>query len=274
MSVDLAVNGHRVTAGTGGRSLERDRPLLLLLHGAGMDHTVWALVMRALAYGGYSVLAPDLPGHGSSEGPIPATVEEYADWAAALIGAAGFPSGHVAGHSMGTGIALHLAATRPDLCDSLILLGTAATMPVHPDLQAAADAGDHKAIDLIMSWSLAPRAHLSRHPVPGLAMRSGVARLLESVDAAALASDLRASGGYTTALDDAAAVTCPTLLILGEHDLMTPMRNAAPLVQAFGDASTVRLTGTGHMMMVEEPNGVIDATRAFLASVRSQEARP
>lgn len=96
---------------------------------------------------------------------------------------------------------------------------------------------------------------------------------MESVDGAALASDLRASGNYTTGLDDAAAVNCPTLLILGEQDLMTPLRNAGPLVEALGDASTVQLPGTGHMMMIEDPNAVIDATLAFLDSVPTTGAR-
>ena len=188
-----------------------DRPLLVLLHGAGMDHTVWSLVMRALAHRGYSVLAPDLPGHGKSDGPAPSSVEDYAEWTVALIEATGFASTHLAGHSLGSAIALQTAANRPELVDSLILLGTAATMPVHPDLQAAADAGDHKAIELMMSWALAPSAHLGRHPAPGMAMRSAGMRLMESVDAAVLASDLRASADYARAVEAATAVTVPEL---------------------------------------------------------------
>ncbi len=259
------MQSRRVRAATGGRPLAPNRPLLVLLHGAGMDHTVWALVMRALAYAGYSVLAPDLPGHGGSEGPVPSSVEDYADWTAALVEAAGFESGHVGGHSMGASVALATAAARPDLVDSIILLGTAAEMPVHPDLQTAADAGDHRAIELIMSWGLAPAAQLGRHPVPGMAMRDAGTRLLESVDAGALASDLRASGAYKGGLEAAAAVDCPALLILGRRDQMTPWRNARPLAEALGDVKVVTLSDAGHMMMFEDPDAVIDRIRAFLS---------
>lgn len=262
----LEVNGRTVRAATGGRPLDADRPLLVLLHGAGMDHTVWSLVMRALAHHGYSVLAPDLPGHGKSEGPIPSTVADYAEWAAALVTTSGFTKAHLAGHSMGAAIALRTAAAHPDLVDSLILMGTAATMPVHPDLQAAADAGDHKAVELIMSWGLGPGSQLGRHPVPGMAMRAGGLRLIESVDPAALASDLRASAGYVSALEDARAVGCATLLILGANDQMTPVRNAAPLIEELRDATAVTLPEIGHMMMLEDPDPVIDATLSFLAA--------
>lgn len=262
--MDLVVAGRRVRAATGGRPLEPERPLLVLLHGAGMDHTVWALVMRALAHHGYSVLAPDLPGHGKSEGPNPSTVAEFAAWTAALIAATGFSSAHVGGHSMGSAIALQTAADRPEVVDSLILMGTAARMPVHPDLQAAADAGDHKAIELIMSWGLGPSAQLGRHSVPGMALRAAGTRLMESVDAPALASDLRTSAGYENALQAAAGVTCPALLILGERDQMTPRRNAASLAEALADATTATIPDTGHMMMLEQPNHVIDETLRFL----------
>lgn len=268
--MELEVLGRRVRAATGGRHLDADRPLLVVLHGAGMDHTVWALVMRALAHRGHSLLAPDLPGHGKSEGPPAASVEQYAAWTVALIEAAGFQTAHVAGHSMGAAIALHVAATRPNLAASLILMGTASSMPVHPELQAAADAGDHKAIELIMSWGLGPRSHVGRHPVPGMAMRAGGTRLMESVDPQALAADLRTSADYEDALRDAAQVRCPTLLILGTRDQMTPARNAAPLADVLADATVTTLPDVGHMMMLEDPNGVIDSTLAFLGATANR----
>ncbi|HSF85731.1 MAG TPA: alpha/beta hydrolase [Acidimicrobiia bacterium] len=267
--MELTVAGKTVRAATGGRPLDQGRPLLVLLHGAGMDHTVWALVMRALAHGGYSVLAPDLPGHGKSEGPIPKSVEDYAMWTASLIEATGFTSAHLAGHSLGSAIALQTAAADSDLASSLILMGMAATTPVHPDLQAAADAGEHRAIELIMSWGLGPNAQMGRHPVPGMAMRATGTRLMESVDAAALAADLRSSGSYTQGLEAAAAVACPALLILGRRDQMTPARNAEPLIEALRDVSSVTIPDAGHMMMVEDPNRVIDETLAFLATVEA-----
>ena len=67
---------HRVFASTGGRGLDRDAPLTVLIHGAGMDHSVWSLQTRYLAHHGRSVLAVDLPGHGRSGGEPLVTIED------------------------------------------------------------------------------------------------------------------------------------------------------------------------------------------------------
>jgi pimeloyl-ACP methyl ester carboxylesterase len=265
--VELVLAGKKVRAATGGRPLDPAHPLLLLTHGAAMDHSVWALVARALAHHGYSVLAPDLPGHGASEGPAPKTVEDYAEWVAELLTALDMGSAHLAGHSMGSVTVLELAARRPDLARSLTLLGTAGRMPVHPELQAAADRHEHLAIELIASWSLPPAAHLGRHPTPGLTLRDGAIRLMERIDPAVIASDLRASSAYTHALEAAADVQCPALLVLGEQDIMTRPSGAAPLAEAFTTAETVTLPASGHMMMLERPHEVIDTMLGFLDTV-------
>lgn len=262
--MEIVVTGKRVKAATGGRPIDPSRPLLVLVHGAGMDHTVWALVARALAHGGYSVLAPDLPGHGASEGPAPTRVEDYAAWVGELLVAVDSGRTHLAGQSMGSLAVLHLAAAQPDLAATLTMLGTAASMPVHPALQAAADRHDHLAIELITAWSFPAAAHLGRHPTPGLSLRDGTARLMERTDPAVIASDLRASSGYDGAIEAARAVRCPALLILGEQDMMTRPRAAAPLAEALGAAETVTLPGTGHMMMLERPHLVIDTMLEFL----------
>ncbi|MBX9634370.1 MAG: alpha/beta fold hydrolase, partial [Magnetospirillum sp.] len=64
----LDVLGQRVFAGTGGMPFDPAKPVVAFIHGAGMDHSVWALQDRALAHAGRAVLSFDLPGHGRSEG--------------------------------------------------------------------------------------------------------------------------------------------------------------------------------------------------------------
>ena len=86
--MDLKVDGRKVYAATGGRPFDPALPAVLLLHGAGMDHTVWQLPARWLAWHGHSVLAVDLPGHGRSEGPALASVPELAQWLGRALDAA------------------------------------------------------------------------------------------------------------------------------------------------------------------------------------------
>src|ERR1700742_1766743 len=138
----LNVNGTEIFAATGGRDFDPTLPAIMLLHGAGFDHTTWALHTRWFAHHGFAVLAPDLPGHGRSSGKPLATIADMADWTAALIDAAGAAQARLVGHSMGSLIALETAARHPAKVSALYLIGTAATMIVGPDLLKAAEAND------------------------------------------------------------------------------------------------------------------------------------
>ena len=80
MALKFTVDGHTVFCATGGKPFEANQRAVILLHGAGMDHTTWSLQSRWFAWHGWSVLAPDLPGHGHSAGkPLP-TIEVMAAW--------------------------------------------------------------------------------------------------------------------------------------------------------------------------------------------------
>src|ERR1700676_3164600 len=135
--MQLSVNGIDAFVATGGREFDSSQPTVVLLHGAGFDHSIWALHSRWFAHHGYGVLAPDLPGHGRSSGaPLPA-IADMADWTAALLDAAGAAKARLVGHSMGSLIALETAARHPARVSALSLIGTAATMTGGPDLLQA-----------------------------------------------------------------------------------------------------------------------------------------
>jgi pimeloyl-ACP methyl ester carboxylesterase len=228
-----------------------------------MDHTVWQLQTRYFAHHGRTVLAVDLPGHGRSAGPAPGSVPEMAAWLGDLLDAAGAREVALVGHSMGALVALQAAAEREDV-GALALLGVAARMPVHPDLLAAAERDDPLAVELITSWAFGRAAHLGGHHAPGLWMTGGGRRLLARAAPGVLYRDLAACDAYAGALDAAAAVPCPALLLLGGGDAMTPPKAAAPLGEALPDARTVVLPECGHMMMIEQPDATLDALRDFL----------
>src|ERR1700724_152747 len=147
--MQLLVNGIDTFVATGGREFDLSQPTIVLLHGAGFDHTPWALHSRWFSHHGYSVLAPDLPGHGRSSGKPLTTIADMADWTAALLDAAGARQARLIGHSMGSLIALETAARHPDKVSGLSLIGTAAAMTVGPDLLKTAEANDHSAVDMV-----------------------------------------------------------------------------------------------------------------------------
>src|SRR5689334_12535674 len=147
--MQLTVNGAETFVATGGKAFDASRPTVAFLHGAGNDHTAWALHDRWFAHHGYNVLATDLPGHGRSAGKPLASIGEMADWTSALLDAAGARTAKLIGHSMGSLIALEMAARHPEKVSALVLVGTSAAMAVGPDLLKAAESNDHAAIDMV-----------------------------------------------------------------------------------------------------------------------------
>ncbi|SHL26328.1 Pimeloyl-ACP methyl ester carboxylesterase [Bradyrhizobium lablabi] len=257
--MQLKVRGIDTFVATGGREFDRSQPSVVLLHGAGFDHTTWALHSRWFAHHGFNVLAPDLPGHGRSSGaPLP-TIADMADWTAALLDTAGAGKAKLVGHSMGSLIALETAARHPAKVSALSLIGTAATMTVGPDLLKAAEANDQTAIDMVSIWGLGFQAELGGSLAPGLWMHAGAQRVLEKCRPGVLFNDLSACNAYQGALAAAAQISVPVTLILGERDMMTPAKAGKTLAAALPNSRTVVLPGAGHMMMVERPDELLAA---------------
>src|ERR1700723_1097477 len=260
--MQLSVNGVETFVATGGKPFDRSLPVVVLLHGAGFDHSTWALHSRWFAHHGHAVLAPDLPGHGRSLGKPLSAIADMADWTASLLDAAGASKAKLVGHSMGSLIAIETAARHPSKVTALSLIGTAATMTVGPDLLKAAEANDASAIDMVSIWGLGFQAELGGSLAPGLWMHSGAQRVLGQCRPGVLFNDLSACNAYQGALAAAAKVTVPTTLILGERDMMTPARAGKTLAAALPNSRTVVLRGAGHMMMAERPDELLAALQA------------
>jgi len=146
----------------------------------------------------------------------------------------------------------------------LALLGPSVPMPVSEVLLEAARADDHVAFELINGWSHSTPRQLGGNQVPGMWMTGAAMRLMERSRPGALHVDLLACNAYAGGLDAARGVRCPTLVIMGERDLMAPSRNAGPLLEALADVRKVVLRGAGHALMAEQPDAVLDALRGFL----------
>jgi pimeloyl-ACP methyl ester carboxylesterase len=257
----LEVDERAVFASDGGKAHEAGQPLIVFLHGAGMDHSVWALQSRWFAHHGRNVLAVDLPGHGGSAGRALTDIGALADWTSRLVAAAGPTRAALVGHSMGALIALETAARHPGMAASLAMIGVAGTMPVHPDLLAAAKANSPDAIAMVSLWSLGDAAMRGANPAPGQWMLGGAERLLEKAGPGVLYADLSACDSYSDSAAAATSVRCPTKLILGEGDLMTPPKAARSLAAAIAGAETIVLAGAGHMLPIERPDEVLAALK-------------
>ena len=261
--MQLKVDGRQVYAATGGRTFDAGKSAMVFLHGAGMDHTVWQLPARSFAWHGHAVLAPDLPGHGRSEGPALGSVAAMAAWAGRLLDAAGVREAALVGHSMGGAIALEAAAAMGERITRVALLGTAAAIPVHRDLLAAAREQPDTAYRMMTAWAFGARAKMGGNPAPGLWMTGAAMALFARNAAGLLAADLDACNAWKTGAEAARKLRCPSLVLLGANDIMPPTRTGRELAALIAGSRTVTIEDCGHMMQAEAPDAVLDALLGF-----------
>ena len=262
--MDVTVCNRSVHTATGGRVNAPPESAVILVHGAGLDRTIWQMQTRNIAFQGRRVYAGDLPGHGRSEGPVLETVPEMADWLITFMDAVSIDAATLMGHSMGSLIVLDAAARYPDRTERLILTGIAEAMPVHPDLLAAANSNKPLASELIVYWGLGEKAQIGGHPLPGLWVHGASEILLKNAKVGVLGNDLVACNNYGDAKKTAAKVACPTHFVLGHDDKMTPIKSGQNLASVIDDAEVHVLKKCGHMMMLERPNEMYRVLRPLI----------
>lgn len=269
----LEINGAGAYAYTGGKTFDPSLPCIVLIHGAQNDHSVWALQSRYLAHHGYAVLAADLPGHGRSSGPALSSVEAMADWILAVLAAAGVERALLAGHSMGSLIALEASRRAPGAVAGLALLGTTYPMKVADALLETARLDEGSAIDMVNIWSHSSIAHKPSCPGPGFSVTGGALRLMQRMSARnpqqLFYTDFAACNSYANGEAAADALRCPTLFVFGNKDVMTPPRSTKLLTGAIKHGKIVNVDA-GHQMMAEAPDAVLDALAGFAASIPFQ----
>lgn len=277
----IELDGSQVFVGRGGSEWTGAASRVVLLHGAGMDHTVWMLLGRWLARHGHEVVIPDLPGHGASQGDPLTSIEAMAEWLSRLLVRLRDGSAHAAseslgeggvtliGHSMGALIAMQAMQTIRDISvDRLILLGAGYPMQVGPPLLNAAERDDPAAADMITAYGHAYSSLLGHNPLPGIPVAQLARVLLLRSRPGVLYTDLKACDGYVASDELQAharvsgAVTS-VHLIAGDQDRMTPSKASSALADMLG-AQVQWLPGSGHMMMTEQPEETLAAVRRAL----------
>jgi pimeloyl-ACP methyl ester carboxylesterase len=233
---------------------------------------VWQLPARWFAWHGYSVLAVDLPGHGRSEGPPLASIGDMGQWVGALLDAAGVKQAALVGHSMGAAAALEAAVLMPERVTRIGLVGTAAAIPVHRDLLAAAKEEPERAYQMMTAWAHGTAAKLGGHPVPGLWMTGGTLALFARNQPGVLHSDLEACNAWKSGTEAARKVRCPALVIIAANDIMTPAKAGQELARLVVGSRSVTVENCGHMLLAEAPDAMLDALIDFFAPI-SADAR-
>jgi pimeloyl-ACP methyl ester carboxylesterase len=263
----LLVDGREAYAHTGGKPFDPALPCIVFVHGALNDHSVFTLLARWFAHHGHAVLAVDLPGHRRSAGPPLTSVEDMAGWLLRLLDTAGVQRAVLAGHSMGSLIALEAAGRAPERAVQLWMLGTAYPMKVSPALLETAREREPVAIDMVNQWSHSSIAQKPSAPAPGFYVPAGSRRLMQRISQRnpeqVFFTDFSACNDYAHGEQAAASLHCPALFLLGRKDMMTPPKAASVLAAAMPDAKVVTLEGSGHALMAEQPDQVVESLFRF-----------
>lgn len=271
--MNTEINGHKVYVGRGGVDWQTGLPTLVMLHGAGMDRTVWVLLGRYFARHGYNVVLADLPGHGNSAGTALPTIEANAQWLWQLLEELASQSEldldnvNLSGHSMGSLIALHAASEHVGQVKRLLLLGSGYPMPVGKALLDAAKANDHLAIDMVCYFSHAYGSMLGNNPVAGISVYNSAEILLEQAKPDVLFTDLSACNDYQSGEQAIAAIKdqMEIVVVAGSEDRMTPLsHDEAKALHKRLNAQLQVIPDCGHMMISEQPEATLQALKRYL----------
>ena len=274
---ETTLHGHRVCYRMAGEG-----PAIALIHGVTSHSGVWSEFVEDVVDAGYTVIAPDLFGHGASAKPKgDYSLGAFASGVRDLLGMLGFESATVVGHSLGGGIALQLAYQFPEYCERLALISSGGLgREVSPLLRAATLPGAELVMPLIIrDWAVragsSVAALLGRfgvHLRPDLEeMGRGYASLVESDAQGAFLHTLRAvidAGGQKVSAMDRLylAERMPVLIIWGERDPIIPVEHGRAAHAAIPHSRLVEIPGAGHWPQLDQPRLVCNELTEFISS--------
>ncbi|MBW7932213.1 MAG: alpha/beta fold hydrolase [Gemmatimonadaceae bacterium] len=244
---------------------------VLFLHGFPHNRSLWGPQLGALAAPARTI-AMDLRGFGESAAEGPGSVDAYADDAAALLDTLGIDRAVIAGLSMGgyTTLAFwrrHRERVRAlVLCDTRATADTEASQQARRDMQTLANAKGSMAVANQMITGMVGRTTRDKNPelVDELHRMMSLAPVKGIVDAL---DALRTRPDSTPTL---ATIDVPTLIVVGDEDVLTPVKDAEAMHGAIPGSRLAVIAGAGHVSNMERPAAFNHVLSEFLVSLTAQ----
>lgn len=232
-------------------------PVLLALHGAGGTSRHWGYQLAAL-HTTARVIALDLPGHGRSPGVPPQTIPELAACVLGCLDSLDLDRVVLLGHSMGGAIAQWLALHHPQRVGGLVLIATGARIRVPA----------HILERLSSDWTATTRWIVEMAYPPGTPapILDAATTELRRTDPLALDADYRACAAFDLTAD-LHRISKPALVIAGKYDRLTTADESQALTRMLPESQLIAVPRAGHLPMIEQPNAVNVAIRAFVTEL-------
>jgi pimeloyl-ACP methyl ester carboxylesterase len=278
---DIQLHGHRLSYRCGGQG-----PLLILIHGITNSSASWEPIL-ALLERDFTVIAPDLLGHGDSAKPRgDYSLGSFASLLRDFMLALGHERATIAGHSLGGGIAMQMAYQFPERVERLVLVSSGGLgRKVTPVLRAVALPGAELMLPLLASRAIVNAGttvggwigRLGLRTSSDLAgMAAGLATLQDIETRRAFVHTARSvidvGGQRVNATDKlylAAAV--PTLIVWGEDDPIIPARHGIRAHELMPGSRLRIFAGSGHFPHHDDPGGFVTTLTEFVATTKPSE---
>ena len=239
---------------------------LVLLHGFPLDRRIFEDQIAVLAKNN-RVILPDLPGFGQSKSDNPFTIASLADHVHELLASMDALPCTLGGLSMGGYVALAFAKKYPQDLNAFILIDTRAEGDT-PEGKA----GREKMIELVrkegskaiadqMMPKMFSEATLKANGEPVKKLRD----IMEHCPAKTIEHALAAMRDREDYVGFLSSIAAPTLIIVGEQDVITPPKMAQAMHEKILNSILVQIPGAGHVATMERPDEVIAAIEHFAA---------
>ena len=235
---------------------------ILFLHGVGSDHTVWKPQIDHFGRQRRAV-ALAYPGYGDSVFVAGATRDDYAAAMLATMDSLAIDRAHICGLSLGGVVAIALYAMAPERCASLII---ADSFAVHPDGQGIYDRSESASRTIGMHALAEARVAVLLGSAAGPDIHRVVIDTMSAIDPAAYVIGARAVW-LADQRGRAAAIDVPTLVLVGDEDVITPPSLSEELTALIPGAKLEVIAAAGHLANLEQPLAFNMAIDGFLSEI-------
>jgi len=241
---------------------------VVLLHAFPLNCKMWAPQVEALA-DGYRVITPDFRGHGESgTAAEDSTMERLAEDVRGLLDHLKLERVVLGGLSMGGYVAFAFYRCWPERVSALILADTRASADTEEGRKAryetaevAEREGSAAIAERMLPKLLAPATH-ERKPEIVAAVRE----MILEASPAGIAAALRGMAARASAFDLLPQIKVPTLILVGEQDVLTPPADSEAMAKAIPGSTLVKIPEAGHLSNLEQPERFNQALLEFLSS--------
>jgi pimeloyl-ACP methyl ester carboxylesterase len=256
---EVYVRGRRLAYGAEPSNYDKSDLSVVFIHGSGGDRDDWRAQLDGLSLIA-NMIALELPGHGASDGPSETTVPAFSQWVIDFVEALSLEQVVLVGCSLGSAITQWIALfARPPWLKGIGMVGAGARLKVHPAILAGLVEDKDAARQKLAEFCLSPASDRSLY--------DKMQNKYSNTSAELIHGDLSACDAFDV-MEKVKHIDLPTIIVVGEDDLLTPVKYATFLSQAISGSKIEILPRAGHLAMMEQPEPFNAALGDFLLSLK------